>query len=181
SIALEAMEKVRAEIDTKVGQERLLEEQDLPKLTYLQNVINETLRLYPPTPLLVPHEASEDCVVRGFDVPRHTMLFINAWAIHRDPELWEDPTKFKPERFEGWSGEGSEGYKLIAFGAGRRGCPGAGLASRLVRLALGSLVQSFEWERIGEENVDMSEGLRLTMPRAKPLEAMCKPRPLMLA
>ncbi|VVA12011.1 PREDICTED: cytochrome P450 [Prunus dulcis] len=165
----------------KVGQERLLEEQDLPKLTYLQNVINETLRLYPPTPLLVPHEASEDCVVRGFDVPRHTMLFINAWAIHRDPELWEDPTKFKPERFEGWSGEGSEGYKLIAFGAGRRGCPGAGLASRLVRLALGSLVQSFEWERIGEENVDMSEGLRLTMPRAKPLEAMCKPRPLMLA
>ncbi|CAL2234036.1 unnamed protein product [Prunus armeniaca] len=145
----EAMEKVRAEIDTKVGQESV-------------------------------RWKSKTCR-RGFDVPRHTMLFINAWAIHRDPELWEDPTKFKPERFEGWSGEGSEGYKLVSFGAGRRGCPGAGLASRLVRLALGSLVQSFEWERISEENVDMSEGLGLTMPRAKPLEAMCKPRPLMLA
>ncbi|VVA12001.1 PREDICTED: cytochrome P450 [Prunus dulcis] len=78
----------------------------------LQNVINETQRLYPPVRLLVPHEASKDCVVGGFDVPRHTMLVINSWAIHRNPEVWEDPTEFRPQRFEGWSGEGSEGYKL---------------------------------------------------------------------
>ncbi|KAB2619447.1 isoflavone 2'-hydroxylase-like [Pyrus ussuriensis x Pyrus communis] len=177
----EEMEKVRAEIDTNVGQERPLEEQDLPKLKYLQNVIHETHRLYPPVPLLVPHEASEDCVVGGYDVPRHTMLVINAWAIHRDPEIWEDPTKFKPERFEGWSGEGSQGYKLIPFGNGRRGCPGAGLGNRLVGLALGSLIQSFEWERVGEEKVDMSEGLGLVMQRVEPLEAICKPRPIMLS
>ncbi|TQE10726.1 hypothetical protein C1H46_003629 [Malus baccata] len=178
----DAMEKLRAEIDTKIGPDhRVLKEQDLPNLSYLQNVINETHRLYPSFPILVPHENSEDCVVGGFDVPRHTMLVINAWAIHRNPEIWEDPEKFKPERFEGWSGEGSEGYKLIPFGAGRRGCPGAGLSNRLIGLALGSLVQSFEWERIGEEEVDMSEGLGLTMPRVKPLEAICKPRPIMLS
>ncbi|KAM2544271.1 hypothetical protein TB1_015979 [Malus domestica] len=177
----EEMEKVRAEIDTNIGQERPLEEQDLPKLKYLQNVIHETHRLYPPVPLLVPHEASEDCVVGGYDVPRHTMLVINAWAIHRDPEIWEDPTKFKPERFEGWSGEGSQGYKLIPFGNGRRGCPGAGLGNRLVGLALGSLIQSFEWGRVGEEKVDMGEGLGLAMPRVEPLEAICKPRPIMLS
>ncbi|KAM1133903.1 hypothetical protein ACFX19_043805 [Malus domestica] len=177
-----AMAKLRAEIDTKTGSDhRLLEEQDLPNLNYLQNVITETYRLYPSFPILVPHENSEDCVVGGFDVPHHTMLVINAWAIHRNPEIWEDPEKFKPERFEGWSGEGSEGYKLIPFGAGRRRCPGASLANKLVGLALGSLVQSFEWERIGEEEVDMSEGLGLTMPRVKPLEAICKPRPIMLS
>ncbi|CAB4266270.1 unnamed protein product [Prunus armeniaca] len=89
----ETMENVKAEIEAKIGQERLLEEQDLPKLTYLQNAINETLRLYPPSPLLFPHEAYEDCVVGGFDVPRHTMLFINAWGIHRDPNT--GPVRYK--------------------------------------------------------------------------------------
>ncbi|KAM5565785.1 hypothetical protein ABKV19_019686 [Rosa sericea] len=173
------LDQVKAEIDFKVGQGRLLDEQDLPNLNYLQNVINETLRLYPPIPLLGVREASEDCVVGGFDVPCGAMMVINAWAIHRDPELWNEPTKFKPERFEGWSGEGPQGYKLIPFGGGRRGCPGAGLANRFIGLVLGSLIQSFEWERISEEKVDMSEGLGLTMPKIKPLEALCKPRPLM--
>ncbi|KAM4121630.1 hypothetical protein ACJW30_01G019100 [Castanea mollissima] len=169
-----AMERVKAEIDANVGQGRLLDEQDLPKLHYLQNVISETLRLYPPVPLLVPHEASEDCVVGNFDVPQGAMLLVNAWAIHRDPKVWVNPTKFMPERFEGWNS--GEGYMLIPFGAGRRGCPGAALANRVIGLALGTLIQSFEWERIGEEEVDMTEYLGLTMPKVKPLEAMCKVR-----
>ncbi|XP_050266029.1 cytochrome P450 81Q32-like isoform X1 [Quercus robur] len=167
-----AMERVKAEIDANVGQGRLLDEQDLPKLHYLQNVISETLRLYPPVPLLVPHEASEDCVVGNFDVPQGAMLLVNAWAIHRDPKVWVNPTKFMPERFEGWNSD--EGYKLIPFGAGRRGCPGAALANRVIGLTLGTLIQSFEWERIGEEEVDITEYLGLTMPKVKPLEAMCK-------
>ncbi|XP_004290939.1 PREDICTED: isoflavone 2'-hydroxylase-like isoform 2 [Fragaria vesca subsp. vesca] len=175
------MNKVRTEIDAKVGEHRLMNEQDLPKLNYLQNVITEALRVYPPVPLLVPREASEDCVVGGFDVPRGTMLMINAWAIHRDPEFWEDPTEFKPERFEGWSGEGGEAYKIVPFGAGRRGCPGDVLAKRFIALAIGTLVQSFEWERISEEKVDMSEGLGISMPRIHPLDAFCKPRPVIEA
>ncbi|XP_030950741.1 cytochrome P450 81Q32-like [Quercus lobata] len=169
-----AMERIKAEIDANVGQGRLLDEQDLPKLHYLQNVISETLRLYPPVPLLVPHEASEDCVVGNFDVPQGAMLLVNAWAIHRDPKVWVNPTEFMPERFEGWNSD--EGFRLIPFGAGRRGCPGAALANRVIGLALGTLIQSFEWERIGEEEVDMTEYLGLTMPKVKPLEAMCKVR-----
>ena len=102
------------------------------------------------------------------------MLLVNAWAIHRDPEVWEDPTAFKPERFQGWND--NEGHRLIPFGAGRRGCPGAGLAQRVVGLALGALIQSFELEKIGEEEVDMTESLGLSMPRVKPLEVMCRPR-----
>ncbi|GMN35021.1 hypothetical protein TIFTF001_005040 [Ficus carica] len=171
------MKRVKAEIDRTVTENgRPLEEQDLPKLNYLHNVINETHRLYPSVPLLVPHESSEDCVVGGFHVPRGTMLLVNAWAIHRDPEVWEDPNKFMPERFRARSADHDEGCRFIPFGAGRRGCPGAGLGNRVVALTLGALIQSFEWKRIGEEEVDMAEGLGLSMPKAKPLEAICTPR-----
>lgn len=173
----DTMKRVKAEIDRTVTENgRPLEEQDLPKLDYLHNVINETHRLYPAVPLLVPHESSEDCVVGGFHVPRGTMLLVNAWAIHRDPEVWEDPKKFMPERFRAGSADHDEGCRLIPFGAGRRGCPGAGVGNRVVALTLGALIQSFEWKRIGEEEVDMAEGLGLSMPKAKPLEAICTPR-----
>ncbi|THG07524.1 isoflavone 2'-hydroxylase-like [Camellia sinensis] len=172
----DTMTKVRAEIDDHVGQDRLIVEQDLPKLNFLTNVVNEALRLYSPAPLLLPHEASEDCTVGGYDVPQGTMLMVNALAIHRDPKLWENPTKFMPERFETRSC--GDGYKFIPFSSGRRICPGTSLAYRMVGLVLGALIQSFEWRRVDEEEVDMAAGFGITMPKLKPLEAICKPRPL---
>ncbi|KAI8032581.1 Cytochrome P450 81Q32 [Camellia lanceoleosa] len=173
----EVLKKARAEIDTHVGQDRLIDEHDLSKLHYLQAIISETFRLFPAAPLLVPHISSDDCIIGGFNVPRDTLLLVNAWAIHRDPNVWDDPTTFKPERFEG--GE-VEGHKLMPFGMGRRACPGAGLAQRVVGLALGSLIQCFEWERVTEEAVDLKEGKGLTMPKAEPLEVMCKARGIIM-
>ncbi|CAI0429133.1 unnamed protein product [Linum tenue] len=167
--------KAREEIDKQIGQERLIDEPDISNLTYLQNIIVETLRLYPAGPLLVPHASSEDCVVGGYHVPRDTILLVNAWAIHRDPNLWDDPTSFIPERYEN---EGKESYKMIPFGLGRRSCPGVGLAHRFMGLTLGILIQCFEWERVSEEEVDMTEGKGATMPREKPLEAICTSRPI---
>ncbi|XP_077225036.1 cytochrome P450 81Q32-like [Tasmannia lanceolata] len=171
----DALDKSKAEIDIQVGQGRLIDESDLPNLPYLHCVINETLRLYPVGPLLVPHESSEECTVGGFNVPRGTILMVNMWAIQRDPTFWVDPMSFKPERFEGVEGE-KEGFKFMPFGHGRRACPGANLAMRMVGLTLGTLIQCFEWERVGEEKLDMSEGRGLTMPKAEPLEAMYRPR-----
>ncbi|KAK8611597.1 hypothetical protein V6N13_131644 [Hibiscus sabdariffa] len=69
-------------------------------------------------------------------------------------------------------------YKLIPFGLGRRACPGAGLAQRVVGLALGAMIQCFEWERIDNEEIDMVEGTGGTMPKARPLKASCKARPI---
>ncbi|XP_058080844.1 cytochrome P450 81Q32-like [Magnolia sinica] len=174
----DVLEKAKAELDIHVGP-RLIDESDLSKLPYLHCIINETLRLYPVTPLLLPHESSEESIVGGFNVARGTMLLVNAWAIHRDPKLWVDPTDFKPERFQGPEGA-KEGLKLIPFGHGRRACPGAGLAVRMVGLALGTLIQCFKWERVGEEKVDMTEGVGLTMPKVQPLKAIYKPRHTML-
>ncbi|CAL5372846.1 unnamed protein product [Camellia sinensis] len=172
----EVLKKVRAELDIQVGQECLIDEPDLSKLNYLQAIISETFRLFPAAPLLVPHMASNDCTIGGFDVPRDTILLVNAWAIHRNPQVWNDPTSFKPERFEG--GE-AEGHKLMPFGMGRRSCPGAGLAQRVVGLSLASLIQCFEWKRVSEKAVDLTEGKGLTMPKLEPLEVMCKARDIM--
>nr|XP_043614590.1 cytochrome P450 81Q32-like [Erigeron canadensis] len=167
------LRKARAELNKYIGHERLVQEADLPNLPYLQCVINETLRLFPSAPLLVPHEPSEDCTIGGYNVARGTIVIVNAWAIHRDPAVWEDPLSFKPERFENVD---KEGYRFIPFGMGRRQCPGSGLAGRVVGLTLASLIQCFEWKRIGEELVGLSEGNGLTMPKKEPLQAMCKTR-----
>ncbi|KAK9165855.1 hypothetical protein Scep_001046 [Stephania cephalantha] len=177
----EVMAKAREEIDSKLQRKNILEESDLANLPYLTCIVNEALRLYPPGPLLVPHASSAECTVGGYRVPKGTIVMGNAWAIHRDPRLWEDPTEFRPERFaaggEGHLGHG--GYKFVPFGVGRRGCPGAGMAVRVAGLGLGALIQGFEWERVGGELVDMSEGSGSpTMSKLRPLEAMYRPRSL---
>uniref|UniRef100_A0A803KY35 Cytochrome P450 n=1 Tax=Chenopodium quinoa TaxID=63459 RepID=A0A803KY35_CHEQI len=170
------MDKVQSEIDSQVGQDNLINELDIPRLPYLQNVILETLRMFPAVPLLLPHMSSRECQIGGFDVPRGTMLLVNAWAIHRDPNVWDEPTEFKPERFQNMD---FDQYTLLPFGTGRRGCPGATLGNRIISLALGSLIQCYYWKRISDEEVDMTEGTGLNMPKAQPLEAVCKARTIL--
>ncbi|CDP21345.1 unnamed protein product, partial [Coffea canephora] len=144
----EVIEKARAELDAQVGTDRLVDEYDLSNLPYLYNIILETLQLYPAAPMLVPHESFDDYKIGGYNIPRRHI-------VHRDPNVWDDPTSFKPERFEGLQVQPS---KLIPFWMGRRSCPGSGLAQRVVGLALESLIQSFDWKRIDEEEIDLVEG-----------------------
>ncbi|CAN1776219.1 Cytochrome P450 81Q32 [Linum perenne] len=169
------LKAAQLEIDTLVGTERLVEETDLGKLHYLQGIINETMRKYPALPLLVPHESSEECVVGGYKVPSGTILLVNSWAIHNDAKIWDDPDEFKPERFEEGGGRG---LKFMAFGYGRRSCPGEGLGMRMVSLTLAALIQCFEWEI--DHEVDMSEETGFTMAKALPLKVKSRPRYAML-
>ncbi|KAL6637909.1 hypothetical protein ACP70R_025481 [Stipagrostis hirtigluma subsp. patula] len=172
----EALRKAQAEIDAAVGTSRLLTADDVPRLRYLDCIISETLRLYPAAPLLLAHQSSADCRVGGYDVPRGTMLLVNAYAIHRDPAVWEAADEFRPERFEGGA---AEGRLLLPFGMGRRKCPGDTLALRTIGMELGTLLQCFDWDRVDGVEVDMTESGGLTVPRAVPLEAICKPRAAM--
>lgn len=167
------LQKARAEIDSFVGNDRLINEADLINLPYLQNIISETFRLFPAVPLLLAHEASDDGTIGGYDMPKGAMLLVNAWAIHRDPSVWDNPTSFTPERFEAG---GATPPKLMPFGMGRRSCPGYGLAQKVIGLALASLIQCFEWERVDGAEIDLTEGNGLTMPKAIPLVAKCKGR-----
>ncbi|XP_020580050.1 cytochrome P450 81E8-like [Phalaenopsis equestris] len=173
----EKLALARKEIDEKVGHDRLFDESDLTNLSYLHCIINETLRLYPVVPLLLPHHSLEPCKVGGYDISPGTMLMVNAYVIQRDPNIWSKPTEFIPERFQ--DAEAERG-KILPFGMGRRKCPGEGLAMREVGLVLGTLIQCFEWRETGPEGLDLKEGAGITMPKANPLEAMCRPREVMV-
>ncbi|KAM3342122.1 hypothetical protein P3S68_027088 [Capsicum galapagoense] len=174
----ETLKKAQAEIDERIGHERLVDESDITNLPYLRCIINETFRMYPGGPLLVPHESSDETTVGGYRIPGGTILLVNLWAIHNDPKLWDEPRKFKPERFEGLEGV-RDGYKMMPFGSGRRSCPGEGLAVRIIALSLGCIIQCFDWQRNGKELIDMTEETGFNLPKAHPLVAKCKPRPVM--
>ncbi|KAK8962650.1 Isoflavone 2'-hydroxylase [Platanthera guangdongensis] len=126
----ESQKKARDEIDRIVGHGRLISDADLPQLPYLQNIINETLRLFPAGPLLAPHFSSKDCTVQGYRIPKGTMLLINAHAMNRDPQLWKEPESFMPERFKE---EEAGGGAFMPFGKGRRSCPGQAMALHAVK------------------------------------------------
>jgi len=129
-----ALKLAQQEIDYKVGKDRWVEESDIVNLPYLRAIVKETLRLYPPGPLSVPHEASEDCRVGGYHVPKGTRLFVNVWKLHRDHRIWSDPDEFRPERFLSSHSEvdaSGHHFEFVPFGSGRRSCPGITFATQV--------------------------------------------------
>ncbi|KAF5734452.1 hypothetical protein HS088_TW16G00901 [Tripterygium wilfordii] len=142
------LSKAQAELEQTIGRGNQLQESDTARLPYLQAIIKETLRLHPPGPLLLPRKAAEDVEIAGYMVPKDALVLVNAWAIGRDLNVWkEDPNSFVPERFLGSEIDiRGQHFELIPLGAGRRMCPGLPLATRLLHLVLGSLINSFDWK-----------------------------------
>ncbi|XP_019093535.1 PREDICTED: cytochrome P450 705A5-like [Camelina sativa] len=177
------LERLREEIDSVVGKTRLIQETDLPNLPYLQATVKEGLRLHPPIPLVV-RTFQERCKIGGFYVPEKTTLIVNGYAMMRDPEYWEYPQEFKPERFLASSRSSQkdeirdELLKYIPFGSGRRGCPGANLAYVSVGTAIGVMVQCFDWKIKGDKiNMNESAG-KIALTMAHPLKCTLVPRTL---
>ncbi|KAI3717809.1 hypothetical protein L1987_69658 [Smallanthus sonchifolius] len=172
----QAMKELQQEA-LKTGQGRsMIVEEELEKMPYLKAVLKETLRLYPPLPLLVPHESTQDVKVLGYDIPSGTQVIVNAWAIGRDPSKWEGPEEFRPERFL----NNSIDYKglhfeLIPFGAGRRGCPGIQFAMIINELVLANLVYKFDLEMVGDDGLDMSETNGIAVHKKCPILVSATP------
>ncbi|KAI8558947.1 hypothetical protein RHMOL_Rhmol04G0136000 [Rhododendron molle] len=178
----EVYKKLRDEIRTVVGSDRLVEESDVPNLPYLQAVVKEGLRLHAPAPMIF-RKAREDCKILGYDIPENSRIIFNVYAIMRDPNSWEEPTRFVPERF--FVGSGTEKHYLnqvdikgrtfnyLPFGSGRRGCPGSSLASTVNHLTVATLVQCFDWKIKGGDKFDMEEGSGLSSGVANPI--VCYP------
>ncbi|CAI0420678.1 unnamed protein product [Linum tenue] len=168
--------KAKKELDQIIGKDNHLKESDVPRLPYLTAIVKETLRLHPPTPLLLPRKATTDVEIHGFTIPKGARILVNVWAIGRDSTTWDDPNSFMPERFLGSKVDvKGNSFELLPFGAGRRICPGQSLALRMLHMMLGSLVHGFDWELpdgLKPEMLDMEEKFGLTLQRAKPLFAV---------
>lgn len=173
-------EKIQEELDRVISTERIMTETDFPTLPYLQCVVKESLRLHPPTPLMLPHKASANVKIGGYDIPKGSNVLVNVWAIARDPKLWKDPLEFRPERFteEDIDIKGHD-FRVLPFGAGRRICPGAQLGINLVTSMLGHLLHHFKWtlpDGVRAEDVDMSENPGMVAFMHTPLQAVATPR-----
>nr|QEQ76291.1 cytochrome P450 CYP82C1 [Carthamus tinctorius var. tinctorius] len=173
------LQAVQKELDIHVGREKWVEESDIKNLRYLQAVVKETLRMYPPGPLAGPREAIEDCNIGGYHISKGTRLIVNVWKLHRDPQVWSDPHEFRPERFlEEHSEVNYQGqnFEYIPFSSGRRMCPASTFALQVVHLTLARLLQGFDLSTPMGMPVDMSEGLGIALPKVKPLEVVIAPR-----
>jgi cytochrome P450 len=172
-----AMKIAQAELRGVLDAEPKVTEDDLTQLKYLKHVVKETLRLHPAAPLLVPRESRESCKILGYDVPKGTTVFVNAWALGRDPKHWEDPEEFKPERFEGSTIDfkGAD-FEFIPFGSGRRICPGILFAQSNMELTLATLLYHFDWSLatgVKPSELDMTEEMGVSVRRKNDLHLRC--------
>ncbi|ONI30095.1 hypothetical protein PRUPE_1G231300 [Prunus persica] len=173
----EKLSKAQEELKHIIGKGKPVEESDITRLPYLQAIIKETLRLHTAAPLLIPRKAGADVEICGYIVPKGAQVLVNAWAIGRDPSIWDNPNSFMPERFLGLDMDVTgRNFELIPFGGGRRICPGLPLAMRMLNLMLGSLLNSFDnWkleDGVAPETMNMEDKFGLTLQKAQPLIAV---------
>ncbi|KAL0349855.1 UNVERIFIED_CONTAM: Trimethyltridecatetraene synthase [Sesamum radiatum] len=142
---VKALAQAKEELDRVIGRDRWVEEKDHSQLPYIDAIIMESMRLHPIATLLAPHYAMEDCKVAGYDIAKGTAVLINTWSLGRDPNSWDSPFEFLPERPEEM--------------------PGYALGLKVIRTTLANLLHGFELKLVGgmkPEDVSVEEVYGLT-------------------
>ncbi|PKI72999.1 cytochrome P450 89A2-like isoform X2 [Punica granatum] len=174
--------EIRAMIGPKVV---TVDEDDLQRLPYLKAVVLEGLRRHPPAHHVLPHAVTEDTELDGFLIPRKGTVNFMVAEMGWDPEVWEDPMAFRPDRFlvnrHGGGGmefdiTGAKEIKMMPFGAGLRMCPAYTLALLHLEYFVANLVWAFEWKAVDGDEVDLSEKEEHTFVMKNPLQAILTPR-----
>ncbi|GAB4579755.1 MAG: cytochrome P450 [Anaerolineales bacterium] len=115
---------------------------ELAQLPYLDQVIKETLRLYPPIHV-GNRRAAGEMTLCGYPIPEGTRVMYSIYLAHRHPDHWPDPDAFRPERFARDARDTPPPLTYVPFGGGPRNCIGAGFAQVEARVVLGYILQTF--------------------------------------
>lgn len=168
------MRKAQSEVRAAVRNKSRVDEEDAQGLKYLKMIVKENFRLHPPGTLLIPTETMQSCEIAGYSVPAGTRIHVNVWAMGRDPDIWDRPEEFFPERFEDAHVDfRGLHFELLPFGSGRRACPAIAMGVANVELVLANLLYCFDWELpkgMKEDGIDMEETGQLVFRKKVPLE-----------
>ncbi|KAI0697644.1 cytochrome P450 [Cerioporus squamosus] len=142
----EVLKKAHTELDTVVGPDRLPDFTDQESLVYVDAIVKEVFRWHPVLPLSLPHCTSDDDELDGYFIPAGTMVVPNVWACMRDPEVYDDPEDFRPERFirDGKPDPSVRDPAAFVFGFGRRICPGRYFAQAGLFMTIASVLHVFD-------------------------------------
>ncbi|CAL0301354.1 unnamed protein product [Lupinus luteus] len=177
----ELFQKGIEELDNVVGKHRLVQESDIPKLNFVKACAREAFRLHPMAPFNLPHVATKDTVVTNYFIPKGSHVLLSKQELGRNPKVWNDPLKFKPERH--LKNDGSEvvliepDLRFISFSTGRRSCPAVMLGTTMTVMLLARLLHGFTWSASPNVScINLVESNNGDMLLAEPLVAVAKPR-----
>ncbi|KAA1473597.1 cytochrome P450 [Dentipellis sp. KUC8613] len=147
----EVQMKAQREVDNVVGEDRAPILEDFESLPYVQAVVSEVFRMRPPLHLCLPHYTTADEVVENYLIPKDTTILVNIWGMNHDPEVFDDPERFNPDRFmeskfgtkAGADDAGRD--KELEFGYGRRFCVGVHLAMASIKMNIVNLLWAFDF------------------------------------
>ncbi|KAM6562356.1 hypothetical protein CsatB_022354 [Cannabis sativa] len=173
------LKKAQDEVRTCIGNKGKVSETDTDQLQYLKMIVKETLRLHPPSPMLL-RETISHFTINGYQIMPKTLLQVNVWAIGRDPNSWKDPEEFIPERFlDSFIDFKGQQFELLPFGSGRRMCPAIHMGTTIIEVGLANLLYSFDWKladgmKDQDFNMDEIAGHSLTICKKTALNVVPK-------
>ncbi|PHT43170.1 Cytochrome 89A9 [Capsicum baccatum] len=146
-------------------------EEDIRKLSYLKAVTMESLRRHPPSHFFLLHRVIDEMELNGYALSKNTIIYFMVREMGLNPNMWEDPTEFKLERFlmgdhredsETFDITGSREIEMMPFSIGRRICRSYNFAMFHLEYFVANLIWYFEWKLVEGDDVDLNEEMDFT-------------------
>jgi cytochrome P450 len=149
-------ERMTQEVASVLGGRKPTPE-DLEKLEYLTQIVQESLRLYSPIHS-ISRVSLEDHTLGGYRIPAGTTVCVSLYATHRLPQYWPDPDRFDPERFSASVSAGRPRFAYLPFAAGHRNCIGGGQAMSELKLIVAQIAQRFTLQLVAGQKIEPAAG-----------------------